>query len=178
MVVGGLQIPNLVEIIDLESASSNCSFVTQFPIKLFGQMGYFGYQNSPLVCGGGNPQIKDCYVYKFGSWMLSPFSMTAPRQSSVITQSPFASNKSIILFMVGGQNGSGPLSSAEVLTNKGWESFQPSFPGTISVHCMLLINSTTVMVIGGRYNADYSIKTFYMSDSNRQWVPGPLLLVS
>ena len=177
MVVGGIQIPKLVEIIDLESASSDCS-VTQFPISLFGQMGYFGFQNNPLVCGGGNPQTKDCYLYKFGSWMLSPYSLTVPRQSSVITQSPFASNKSRILFMVGGQNGDGPLSSAEVLTSKGWESFQPSFPGTITVHCMQLINSTTVMVIGGRYNADYTDNTFYMSDSSRQWVPGPSLMVS
>ncbi len=178
MVVGGLELPKLVEIIDLESTSSKCSFVSQFPINLFGQMGYFGFQNNPLVCGGGNPQVKECYVYKDDTWNLSPYSMTTPRQSSMITQSPFASNKSIILYLVGGQNSGGVLSTSEVLTEKGWELFQPPFPGTISVHCMLLINVTTVMVIGGKFNSLHSARTYYMSDGSRQWIPGPNLKVS
>ncbi len=57
----------------------------------------------------------------------------------------------------------GTLNSAEMLTENGWESNIPSLPVTIVGHCMVTVNSTTVMVIGGWRNDQIFGKTFYFN---------------
>ncbi len=56
------------------------------------------------------------------------------------------------LLVTGDYDGSASLGSAEMLTEEGWESNIPSLPVTIFGHCMVTVNSTTVMVIGGYQN--------------------------
>jgi N-acetylneuraminic acid mutarotase len=63
--------------------------------------------------------------------------------------------------------------SAEMLTEEGWESNIPSLPFTIAYHCMVTVNSTTVMVIEG--NQNYPGKTFYFTLGEESWTEGPEL---
>jgi hypothetical protein len=80
------------------------------------------------------------------------------------------------LLVTGGYDGSGSiLNSAEMLTEKGWESNIPSLPVTINGHCMVTVNSTTVMVIGGVQNYQRSGKTFYFTFGEESWTEGPEL---
>jgi hypothetical protein len=68
------------------------------------------------------------------------------------------------------------LNSAEMLTEVGWRSNIPSLPVTITRHCMVTVNSTTVMVIGGSQNGQgYSGKTFYFTFGEESWTEGPEL---
>jgi N-acetylneuraminic acid mutarotase len=77
------------------------------------------------------------------------------------------------LLVTGGFNDSGPpVNSAEMLTEEGWESNVPSLPVTIYSHCMVTVNSTTVMVIGGIQNGQYSGKTFYFTFGEESWTEG------
>jgi N-acetylneuraminic acid mutarotase len=62
-----------------------------------------------------------------------------------------------------------------MLTEEGWESNIPSLPVTIAAPCMVTVNSTTVMVIGGRQNGQYSGKTFYFTFGEESWTEGPEL---
>jgi hypothetical protein len=63
-----------------------------------------------------------------------------------------------------------------MLTEEGWESNIPFLPVTIGGHCMVTVNSTTVMVIGGGQNGqDYSGKTFYFTFGEESWTEGPEL---
>jgi hypothetical protein len=81
------------------------------------------------------------------------------------------------LLVTGGFDDSGyGLNSAEMLTEEGWESNIPSLPVTILAHCMVTVNSTTVMVIGG-YQKDrgYSGKTFFYTFGEESWTEGPEL---
>ncbi len=71
--------------------------------------------------------------------------------------------------------GGSSLNSAEMLTEEGWESNMQSLPGTISYHCIVTVNSTTVMVIGGEQNGGYSGKTFYFTFGEESWTEGPEL---
>jgi hypothetical protein len=65
------------------------------------------------------------------------------------------------LLVTGGYDNFGfDLNSAEMLTEEVWESNIPSLPVYISRHCMVTVNSTTVMVIGGYQNGYYSGKHF------------------
>jgi hypothetical protein len=65
--------------------------------------------------------------------------------------------------------------SAEMLTEEGWESNIPSLPVTIYYHCMVTVNSTTVMVIGGIQNGQWSGKTFFFTIGEESWTEGPEL---
>jgi hypothetical protein len=80
------------------------------------------------------------------------------------------------LLVTGGYDDSGSdLNSLEMLTEEGWESDIPSLPVTIRAHCMVTVNSTTVMVIGGWQNSQYSGKTFYFTFGEESWTEGPEL---
>jgi hypothetical protein len=81
------------------------------------------------------------------------------------------------LLVTGGDDGSAFLSSnsAEMLTEEGWESNILSLPVIINGHCMVTVNSTTVMVIGGVQNGQYSGKTFYFTFGEESWTEGPEL---
>jgi hypothetical protein len=77
------------------------------------------------------------------------------------------------LLVIGGVDGSGfDLNSAEMLTEEGWDSNLPSLPVTIYAHCMVTVNSTTIMAIGGFQNYDYSGKTFYFTFGDESWTEG------
>jgi hypothetical protein len=80
------------------------------------------------------------------------------------------------ILVTGGYGASGyDLKSAEMLTEEGWESNIPSLPVTIKHHCMVTVNSTTVMVIGGYQNSQISGKTFYFTFGEESWTEGPEL---
>ncbi len=79
------------------------------------------------------------------------------------------------LLVTGGNNGSAALSSAEILTAEGWESNIPSLPMPIYGHCMVTVNSTTVMVIGGLQYSQISRKTFFFTIGEERWAEGPAL---
>ncbi len=78
------------------------------------------------------------------------------------------------LLVTGGYDESiSDLNSVEMLTEEGWESNIPSLSVTIAYHCMVTVNSTTVMAIGGRQNGQYSGKTFYFTFGEESWTEGP-----
>jgi hypothetical protein len=80
------------------------------------------------------------------------------------------------LLVTGGFDDSGSnLNSAEMLTEEGWESNIPVLPVTIHNHCMVTVNSTTVMAIGGWQNEKISGKTFYFTLGEESWTEGPEL---
>ena len=79
--------------------------------------------------------------------------------------------------MTGGYTGFSSLDTAEVLSDGGWQDFSISLPVTIYAHCMVFVNSTTVMIIGGIQNGvGDSPNTFYFNTENEKWVAGPKLL--
>ncbi len=77
--------------------------------------------------------------------------------------------------LVTGGNGGPFLNSSEILTEKGWERNFPSLPVTIYGHCMVTVNSTTVMAIGGVQNGKFSGNTFYFTFGEESWRVGPAL---
>ncbi len=79
------------------------------------------------------------------------------------------------LLVTGGYDGPEYLNSTEMLTEGGWESRLPPLPFTIAHHCMLTVNSTTVIVIGGTQNDQISGRTFYFTFGAETWTKGPEL---
>jgi hypothetical protein len=79
------------------------------------------------------------------------------------------------LLVTGGTKPGYPFNSTEMLTKDGWESKIPTLPVTIAEHCMVLVNSSTVIAIGGGQNGQVSGKTFYFTFGEENWIEGPVL---
>ena len=99
--------------------------------------------------------------------------LTTARVFAAASQSPYP-NRQQSLFVSGGFNNQDfYLTTAEVLSDQGWQELQFPLPVRTSEHCMLLFNSTTVLVIGGIPNSPDS---FFFNTENEIWVEGPKLL--
>ena len=101
--------------------------------------------------------------------------MTTPRDYAASSPSPYP-NRTHSLFVTGGMNSHGSLNTVEVLTDGGWQQLQTSLPVNINSHCMVLLNSTTVLIIGGLQPGEaYSPNTYLFNSENEKWVVGPKL---
>ena len=164
---------NLVEVIDLESSRSVCSNITNLPQAGSRQLGGVNIYRNPFLCGGGGMEI-DCYAFKQGQWEPS-YPLNQPRVAAAISESVFWGDSSVSHFITGGRIGNETHTSTEVLDSDGWSLKLPDLPIPISDHCMVLLNSTTVMVIGGFHNNVTSGDTYIMNSMQGDWMPGPPL---
>ncbi len=160
------------ELINLASSASTCKNPPNFPATVYRAIGGLGFKGNPIICGGyqNGDRSNKCFSLENNEWVYSA-SMKSVRYAAAEAQL-----KDGKLLVTGGYDGSVYLNSAEMLTEEGWESNIPSLPVTISGHCIVTINSTTVMVIGGYQNGEwYSGKTFYFTFGEESWTEGPEL---
>ncbi len=175
LVAGGLNSTGVsfddVEIIDLESSATICQSFTSLPNVTHSGIGGLGFGEEPFVCGGHD---RVCFHYRDESW-IPESNLPEVQGHSAFCPSPFT-NENYKLFVTGGYSQSEWLNSTLVLTPDGWETLPLSLPVTIYDHCSLLLNSTTVMVIGGHQSSPGSAKNTYLfnADTN-EWTEGPFL---
>jgi hypothetical protein len=156
---------------DFESSATTCKNLPNFPTMVRGAIGGLGFKEKPIVCGGyqNGYTSRKCYSFVNKIW-VSSVSMNSARGWAAAAQ--LQSGK---LLVTGGSTGVFNLNSVEILTEEGWNSNIPSLPVTIGAHCMVTVNSTTVMAIGGIQNYDHSGKTFYFTFGEESWTEGPEL---
>jgi len=167
---------NTIEVIDLDSPPKTCKNLPDFPLKLEGAAGGLGFKDRPKICGGHDGAVfySNCYYLESNQWIPAS-SLNSERAFASISSSPYPSEPHKLL-IAGGRDSTSPyLSSAEVLTEHGWEIFSQTLPVKICYHCTVLVNSTTIMLIGGYQNNEYSANTFYLNTENNVWVEGPAL---
>lgn len=165
---------NDIEVIDISSNNTKCQNLQPFPYQQKSPVGGLGFGNNPLICLR-NHNISNCYSLQNGAWTPdAPF--IEVRMYSAMTRSPFPNDGSK-LFVTGGWGSSfNKLNSSEVLTKNGWQQ-SVSMPVAISSHCMVLMNSTAVIVIGGLQNEPEkeSSRTFIFNSEFKVWSEGPAL---
>jgi hypothetical protein len=166
---------NTIEVIDLNSPPKSCKNLPDFPLKVADALGGLGFKDRPKMCGGYNWNVNNnnCYNLEKNEWITAS-SMNLKRSSTSFSSSPYPHK----LFVAGGidTDALSYLSSAEVLTEHGWEILSETLPVNISNHCSVLVNSTTVMIVAGRqHNPEYSVQTFFLNTVNNVWVDGPAL---
>jgi hypothetical protein len=160
------------EAIDLKS-NKTCQNPPNFPSKVYGAIEGLVFTKDPIICGGSqsaNNYIPSnmCYSLKNNEWK------TSKNMSSARTFAAAAQLKDDKLLVTGGYNAYiSYVNSAEILTEEGWESNIPSLPVTIYVHCMVTVNSTTVMAIGGDQSNQWSVKSFFFTFGEESWIEGP-----
>ncbi len=158
------------EVINLESSATTCKNPPNFPASIYAANGGWGLQKSPIICGGiQNLTFSNrCYSLENNEW-VSSFSMNSTRMYA--TSAQFEDGK---ILVTGGLNTS-PLNSVEILTEQGWESQIPSLQVSFHTHCMDTVNSTTVLLIAGLQNDQFSGKTYYFTFEKEIWIEGPEL---
>jgi hypothetical protein len=169
LICGGVNTDSC-EVINIASSSSTCKNPPSFPAKVYLAIGGLGFKGNPIICGGyQNAAFSNkCYSLENNEWVSSA------SMKSVRAWAAAAQLKDGKLLVTGGRDVS-DLNSAEMLTEEGWKSNIPSLPVTIYRHCMVTVNATTVMVIGGVQNGQYSGKTFYFTFGEESWTEGPEL---
>jgi hypothetical protein len=108
-----------------------------------------------------------CYSLENNEWGASA------SMNSVRNRAAAAQLQDGILLVTGGFHPY--LNNAEISSNVGWDTNIPSLPVNNYGHCMVTVNSTTVMVIGGAQNGPISGKTFYFTLGAKSWTEGPTL---
>jgi len=169
-------------IIDLNSPATTCNPLQDFPFGLEGAFGGLGFQDKPIICGGYNnypkySNLKECYSLEDNGWTSAP-GLNTEKVWAAVSPSPYPSGDQRF-FVTGGKhdkhNENSSLNTAEVLTEEGWKTLPQTLPVRISKHCSVLVNSTTVMVIGGEQNARQSSDTYLFNTENEVWTEGPKL---
>ena len=157
---------------NLASSASTCKNPPIFPARVYDAFGGLGFKGNPILCGGdqNGTDSNKCYSLENNEWVSSA------SMNSIRVDAAAAKLKDGKLLVTGGYDAYySYLSSAEMLTEEGWESNIPSLPVTIAYHCMVTLNSTTVMAIGGIQNRQFSGKTFYFTFGEESWTEGPEL---
>ncbi len=170
LICGGYSpsVTDTCEVINLSSSASTCKNPQNFPTTVHAAIGGLGFKENLILCGGlqnGTHSLEN------NEWVsLASLSSERAYAEAALLQDGK-------LLVTGGYGGSGSyLKSVEMLTEEGWKSNTPSLPVTIYRHCMVTVNSTTVMVNGGfQNNQDYSGKTFYFTFGEESWTEGPEL---
>ncbi len=98
---------NSIEIIDLESSTSVCSNLKDFPEPTHGAIGGLAFNNNPLICGGYKTDgiAEDCFSWQNSGWQVFE-PLTEKKVFASSCPSPFP-NETHKLLLAGGRNDSG-----------------------------------------------------------------------
>jgi len=176
MILNGFdsQTSQLVETAEVNSSFKTCHNMSDFPIITRGTFGaLLPGNNTPIVCGGfiDNSSSNKCFLYKASGW-TETMPMIAKRvHLTGMAKSPYQ-NDSHKMFVLGGST---PI--AEVLTDSGWETIGPETPSQFYLSCLVVINVTSILVIGGQTpTKEFSNETFIFNSLTNKWTTGPRLI--
>jgi len=175
LVLNGLDVDTsqAVESAEIFPPYKTCPDLQPFPVAIRATFGALLPDiNKPIVCGGYdvNTLSNACFLYGSTGWKAT-FSMKRPRwHFTGMAKSPYL-NDSHKMFILGGGS-----PSSEVLTDAGWEITGPYLPSDFYLSCMISINRTSILVIGGQSDLDVLTNSTYIFNSvNNRWVVGPSL---
>ncbi len=165
-----------VEVINLDPANPDlvCDNLPEFPLGLQGATGQLFNKSTPIICGGWNGyDLCDCYALQNKSWTkISSLNQCRRFPASALVS---LEQEKEVLMITGGYDGS-VLKSVESFDGTEWEHGQlPELPNGVLLHCLVKINATTLLLIGGLETTSFSSATaqthFFHTDKN-QWSPG------
>jgi hypothetical protein len=166
-----------MEIMDLEDPTNVCqpsSFLADYPIdRVRAVSGGLLTNNNALICGGegGSKRLDDCFSInhngiKNGSSLSQPRSYAA----SVVWNST-------TLWLTGGIIGNVRTKSTEFVQLTGTTP-GPDLPLEVANHCLVSLNDTTLLLIGGYLqNRTRSKASIYYNTDHMTWTDGPSLTI-
>lgn len=166
------------EIIDLVDREESCTRFPDFPHRMTDSAAGLLPNGTPIICGSRTPHFGDgCRIFRDGKW--TPYSkMTVASSNFAMVTMPGGD-----LLLTGGATKNpeckpSVLNRTDLLTADGkWRNTHIDLPIAVAYHCMVLINKSIPMVIGGQPEPFKSTrKTFILSVTENIWKKGPELL--
>jgi hypothetical protein len=167
-----------MEIMDLSDPSNVCqpSLLADYPLdRVQGASGGLLTNNNALICGGRGPKIlDDCYsINPHGIKKAATARLSQPRYyaASVVLNST-------TLWMTGGYlPGNVRTKSTEFVQLTG-TSPGPDLPLEVAYHCLVSLNDTTALLIGGQLQSGNFLKaTWFYNTDHKTWTDGPSLTI-
>ncbi len=166
-----------VEVINLDPANPGlvCDNLPEFPLGLYGATGQLFNKETPIICGGWNGTYScDCYAPQNQSWTkISSLNQCREYPASALVS---LEQEEEIMMIAGGNGGSGVLKSVESFDGTDWEQGQlPELPNGVWLQCLVKINATTFLLIGGTETTSSTgatAKTHFFHADKNQWSPG------
>jgi hypothetical protein len=166
------------EIMDLSDPSNVCqpSLLADYPLdRVQGASGGLLTNNNALICGGwGSEMIDDCYsINPHGIKKAATARLSKPRfyAASVVWNST-------TLWMTGGYlPGNVRTKSTEFVQLTGTTP-GPDLPLEVAYHCLVSLNDTTLILIGGELQSGTNSKaTWFYHTDHKTWTDGPSLTI-
>jgi hypothetical protein len=165
------------EFIDLANPLNRCqSVLADYPIdQVGGSFGGLLNDNIPLICGG--------YRYSgYGKRHDDCFDIGRTAEIQLKLSEPRSYGASVVLdgqtlWITGGElNNSSATKTTEYVDLNGTRP-GPDLPLELQRHCLVAINATSVLLIGGYTIAgQFSKETYFYSIEDQVWTAGPPLM--
>jgi len=177
-----------VEVVNLDEFNPGltCDNLQNLPYGIAGATGQLFQGERPIICGGYKisrwVDSCDCFELKGGSW-VSIASLPECRRYTSSSLSLQNGNGDELLIVAGGSSDYGLIrnvKSVEAFDGNKWslEKVSP-LPTSVWLHCMVRINESTLLSIGGfGASTGYSAQTNFYDSINNNWYEGPNLSVT
>ena len=167
-----------VEVINLDESSPNvtCKNFPDLPFPVNGGTGQLYGGDTPILCGGynnGNDSC-DCLAFKNGSWQdISKLSNCRRFSAGATLPNLFENDSEEMMLVIGGRNDDGYFSNVESFDGKVWRvGLVTDLPIAVTQLCVVKINETTLMSMGGSAYGDVK-ETFFYNAVDNEWSSGP-----
>jgi hypothetical protein len=174
-----------VEIVNLDESNSDliCDSLPKFPIAVDFTTGQLYNRKLPIICGGyASSSHCECHSFKDGAWQsIQSLNECRHATASAVFSNPNSNEDDDILLIAGGRKDGSVLSTVESFGGKVWnQTMFADLPTTIQGHCMVKINNTMLLQIGGTVDAVYTgttENTYFFDIIQNKWILGPKLNV-
>jgi hypothetical protein len=128
---------------------------------------------TPIICGGRSDECR-CQAFKNGvlTFTQNPSECRSFAASASLTNSEGKD----VLFIAGGYFNYTTLDSTETFDGIVWNSEETeNLPIPLQFPCLVKVNSSTLLSIGGRGRTDFLRNTFFYNLQLNKWTSGPFL---
>jgi hypothetical protein len=175
-----------VEIVNLDESNPDliCENLPDIPLRVQWATGQLYNRKLPIICGGSDGSIHcECHSLKEGAWQsIQNLNECRYAIASALVSNPSNHEDDDILLITGGRKDDGSvLSTVESFDGNVWnQTMFADVPTTIDFHCMVKINNTMLLQIGGTVDNLYTgttDKTYFFDIILNEWIAGPKLNV-
>jgi N-acetylneuraminic acid mutarotase len=158
-----------------------CDNLPDLPFGINFATGQLYNRKLPIICGGyGSSYHCECHSLKDGAWQsMQSLNECRDALASAIFSNPNNNDEDDILLITGGNDGSKVLSTVESFDGNVWnQTMFADLPTTIEYHCLVKINNTMLLQIGGTIDntsPGTTDKTYFFNIVQNKWIPGPKL---
>ena len=148
--------------------------------KLRSASGLLYSGTNPIICGtlSSPPSTNHCYLFENGNWSEMAH-LNIDREDFLM--STFILQNKYKLLASGGYKIQGRqyVSTVEYFDGSNWTVDQHfSLPEAIADHCIVNLNHSLLMLMGGGNSTDFFNKTWLFNTLKGRWMQGPDLLTS